>query len=67
MAHHGGGDSVCVISSGDAGIYGMASLVLEMLESDDPVDGPEVAVIPGISAVNACAALLAPRSHTTSP
>ena len=58
------GDSVCVISSGDAGIYGMASLVLEMLESNDPVNGPEVAVIPGISAVNACAALLgAPLAH----
>ena len=56
-----------MISSGDAGIYGMASLVLEILESDHPVDGPEVAVIPGISAVNACAALLGARSRTTSP
>jgi precorrin-3B C17-methyltransferase len=64
VARAGGGDSVCVISSGDAGIYGMASLVLEILESDHPVDGPEVAVIPGISAVNACAALLgAPLAH----
>jgi precorrin-3B C17-methyltransferase len=53
-----------VISSGDAGIYGMASLVLEMLEGDAPADGPEVVVIPGISAVNACAALLgAPLAH----
>ena len=57
VARAWGGDSVCVISSGDAGIYGMASLVLEMLECDDPADGPQVAVIPGISAVNACAAL----------
>jgi precorrin-3B C17-methyltransferase len=59
------GQTVSVISSGDAGIYGMASLVLEMLErhQDDPVL-PDVVVIPGVSAVNACAALLgAPIAH----
>jgi precorrin-3B C17-methyltransferase len=59
------GQAVSVISSGDAGIYGMASLVLEMLErhQDDPVL-PDVVVIPGVSAVNACAALLgAPIAH----
>lgn len=59
------GESVSVISSGDAGIYGMASLVLEMLEqhaSSRP--GPEVVVVPGVSAVNACASLLgAPIGH----
>lgn len=58
------GDSVSVISSGDAGIYGMASLVLEMLESDGATDGLEVTVIPGLSAVNASASLLgAPLAH----
>ncbi len=59
------GDAVSVISSGDAGIYGMASLVLEVLEqqtANRPC--PEVVVVPGISAVNACASLLgAPIGH----
>lgn len=58
------GETVCVISSGDAGIYGMASLVLEMAEQQDASSVPDVTVIPGISAVNACAALLgAPIGH----
>jgi precorrin-3B C17-methyltransferase len=59
------GAVVCVISSGDAGIYGMASLIFEVLAQH----GAEallsnVVVIPGISAINACAALLgAPLGH----
>lgn len=58
------GCSVCVISSGDAGIYGMASLVLEMVEHAPTGERPEVQVIPGLSALNACAALLgAPLAH----
>ncbi|HTU91650.1 MAG TPA: precorrin-3B C(17)-methyltransferase [Gemmataceae bacterium] len=58
------GEAVCVISSGDAGIYGMAGLVLEMLEADCDNPDLEIAVIPGVSAVNACAALLgAPLGH----
>jgi len=58
------GESVCVISSGDAGIYGMASLVFETLEAGGQGIGPEVVVVPGISAVNACASLLgAPLAH----
>lgn len=58
------GESVCVISSGDSGVYGMASLVLETLAADGPADGLDVAVVPGISAVNACASLLgAPLAH----
>jgi len=59
------GQAVSVISSGDAGIYGMASLVLEMLERRHANTGlPDVVVIPGVSAVNACAALLgAPIAH----
>jgi cobalt-factor III methyltransferase len=58
------GESVCVISSGDAGIYGMASLVLETLEAAGDPSGVEVTVIPGVSAINACAALLgAPLGH----
>jgi precorrin-3B C17-methyltransferase len=55
------GRAVCVISSGDPGIYAMAGLVLECLDVDDPVD---VTIVPGVSAVNAAAALLgAPLGH----
>jgi precorrin-3B C17-methyltransferase len=52
---------VCVISSGDPGVYGMAGLVLQHV-GDESRD--EVVVIPGVSAVNAAAALLgAPLGH----
>lgn len=56
------GKTVCVVSSGDAGIYGMAPLVLEMKrEKDSDVD---VEVLPGISAFQKAAALLgAPIGH----
>jgi precorrin-3B C17-methyltransferase len=59
------GQAVSVISSGDAGVYGMASLVLEVLEQhQENMVLPDVVVIPGVSAVNACAALLgAPIAH----
>ena len=59
------GQAVSVISSGDAGVYGMASLVLEVLEQHQAnALLPDVVVIPGVSAVNACAALLgAPIAH----
>jgi precorrin-3B C17-methyltransferase len=59
------GQHVCVISSGDAGIYGMASLVWEVLEQRQAEALlPNVTVVPGISAINACASLLgAPLSH----
>ncbi len=58
------GQAVCVISSGDPGIYGMAGVVLEALAGLEPGRVPEVAVVPGVSAVNAAAALLgAPLGH----
>jgi precorrin-3B C17-methyltransferase len=59
------GQAVCVISSGDAGIYGMASIVLEVMAQQAPETlFPEVLVVPGVSAINACAALLgAPLGH----
>ncbi|MGG1401238.1 precorrin-3B C(17)-methyltransferase [Bacillus salipaludis] len=60
------GKKVAVISSGDAGVYGMAGLVYEVLiEKGWKKDsGVEVEVIPGISAINSCAALLgAPVMH----
>jgi precorrin-3B C17-methyltransferase len=59
------GQAVSVISSGDAGVYGMASLVLEVLEQRQAVALlPDVVVVPGVSAITACAALLgAPIGH----
>lgn len=60
------GKKVGVISSGDAGVYGMAGLVYEVLMEKGwtPASGIEVEVIPGISAMNSCASLLgAPVMH----
>ncbi|WP_440950444.1 precorrin-3B C(17)-methyltransferase [Methanosphaerula subterraneus] len=48
--------TVAMISGGDAGIYGMASIVLEVLDHAE-VKVPFV-VIPGVTAANAAAALL---------
>lgn len=54
------GKTVAMISSGDAGIYGMAGLVLE-LAADLPL---KVVVVPGITAAASGAALLgAPLMH----
>lgn len=58
------GSAVALVSSGDAGVYGMAGLALEMLDASG--EGPNVAfsVVPGIPAVCAAAALLgAPLTH----
>jgi len=49
------GKRVCVVSSGDAGIYGMASLLCELAEKHPAI---EVGVIPGITAAVAAAAVL---------
>jgi precorrin-3B C17-methyltransferase len=60
------GKKVAVISSGDAGVYGMAGLVYEVLIGNNWAKdtGVEVEVIPGISAINSCASLLgAPVMH----
>ena len=55
------GQTVSLVSSGDIGIYAMATLVFELMEEEEPF---AVEVIPGITAANACAALLgAPLSH----
>lgn len=50
------GKKVAVVSSGDAGIYGMAGLILELLTAMD--EDLEVEVIPGITASIAGAALI---------
>ncbi|WP_425061350.1 Cobalt-factor III methyltransferase [Sporomusa carbonis] len=58
------GRKVAVISSGDPGVYGMAGLVLELVAKYPASVQPEVAVVPGISAVGAAAAILgAPLMH----
>ena len=62
------GKTVVVISSGDAGLYGMAPLVYEMQRERCSVDGDSVAVsievLPGISAFQKAASLLgAPIGH----
>jgi precorrin-3B C17-methyltransferase len=53
------GRAVAVVSSGDAGIYGMAGPVFRLL-TDRDWDGqtPRVEVVPGISALQSAAALL---------
>ena len=56
--------SVVVVSSGDAGVYGMAGLVLELLLNIDKSQRPAFEVISGVSAVNAAASVLgAPLMH----
>lgn len=66
------GKDTVIVSSGDAGIYGMAGLILELLETESrPVIGlpllriePEVIIVPGVSAVQAAASVLgAPLMH----
>jgi len=52
------GRTVALVSSGDAGVYGMAGAVLEALERWDPAARPAVEVIPGVTALLAAAALL---------
>lgn len=55
------GKQVSLISSGDIGIYAMATLAFELMNEADAF---QVEVIPGITAANACASLLgAPLSH----
>ena len=50
------GRVVAVVSSGDAGIYGMAGLLLELEEKED--EPLEIEVVPGVTAANAAAAAL---------
>ena len=49
------GKTVAVVSSGDAGVYGMAGLLLEVCENDPEI---EVEVIPGITAACSGGAVL---------
>lgn len=69
----GEGKNVAVVSGGDPGVYAMAGLVLELMKKDaddapakprPAATMPSVEIIPGISALNACASRLgAPLMH----
>ena len=60
------GKKVALISSGDAGVYGMAGPTYEVLFQAGwtPEDPVQVEIVPGASALNACAARVgAPLTH----
>jgi precorrin-3B C17-methyltransferase len=60
------GGKVALVSSGDAGVYGMAGLVFEVLREIGwkRGDSPELRIVPGITAINSCASLVgAPLVH----
>ena len=60
------GKTVALISSGDAGVYGMAGPTFEVLFQAGWTPESEIAVeiVPGASAINTCAALVgAPLTH----
>lgn len=54
------GATVALISSGDAGVYGMAGLVFQVLQEMGwkRGDSPELRIIPGMTALNSCASLV---------
>ena len=55
------GKNVALISSGDAGVYGMAGIMYEVIDEKDDV---EIEVISGVTATNAAAAIVgAPIMH----
>jgi cobalt-precorrin 5A hydrolase/precorrin-3B C17-methyltransferase len=61
-----GGENVALISSGDAGIYGLATLVFDLLDREDRPEWRRIdlAVAPGLSALQAAAARAgAPLGH----
>ena len=55
-----GGKIVSLVSSGDPGIYGMAGLIYETLAESgwDPKTGLQVEIVPGVSALNSCSAII---------
>ncbi len=62
MALNGG--RVVVVSSGDPGVFAMASAVFEALEGRTEAQGLEIEVLPGVTAMLAAAAALgAPLGH----
>ncbi|MCE1180145.1 MAG: precorrin-3B C(17)-methyltransferase [Micrococcales bacterium] len=54
------GDDVCVVSGGDAGVFGMAAAVFEAAEADEADEryaAVPVHVVPGVTAAHAASAL----------
>jgi len=61
LAEAAGGKKTAMICSGDAGVYGMAGLILELLPE---FPGVEAEIVPGVTAALSGAALLgAPLGH----
>ncbi|MEV6605537.1 precorrin-3B C(17)-methyltransferase [Kutzneria sp. NPDC051319] len=59
-----GGRRVVLVSSGDAGVYGMATLALSNAYEIEESARPEVRVLPGVTAALAASALVgAPLAH----
>lgn len=60
------GKTVAVVSSGDAGVYGMAGLIYEVLYEEEgmPEQDLQVEVVPGVTAATSVASLVgAPLAH----
>ncbi len=58
------GKRTVMVCSGDAGIYAMAGLLLEILEAESLIEEIPFDVVPGVAAFNSAAALLgAPLMH----
>ncbi len=55
------GERVAVVSGGDAGVFGMATAVLEAQEAQPHLHDVTVRVVPGVSAVQAVAASVVER------
>ena len=51
------GSDVCLISSGDPGVYGMAGVILELLGKEGAPKIP-IEIVPGVTAASSCASLL---------
>jgi len=58
------GETVAIVSSGDAGVYGMAGLVMELAATSPGFEEVDIEVVPGITAVSAAASIVgAPLTH----
>jgi precorrin-3B C17-methyltransferase len=51
------GERVALVSSGDAGVHGMAARTLARAAELEPEERPEIVVVPGVSAAQAAAAV----------